>query len=380
VIEGRYGKGGDLELPRVVTISISRYERRLPKPHEPLGFLVRFHEEGTPITWQRDIVVESDAEQHLVADVAVLDTWTTGEGGTPAEALRVAEQLGDRLFETFLGRDGRAFLDGHPPTALMIDVDETILSLPWELLRDDQGLLAERHPFGRIVSTRTVPRPERDPLREDRELHVLAVLNPTGDIAYMHRELDAIRSMEGARLRLEVLEGDAATRGALAEAVRPGTVDLLHFSGHGGFDERTPSRSGLALADGELTTTDILALPWAQPPYMVFNSACWSGRAASGHRLVHQGARGNGVAAAFLGAGTSAFAGWFWPVSMRSATAFVSSFYGGILQLGSIGEAFRHARSEVLAEFGPSADLGGHGALLYGDAGTGQRRDLQSAS
>jgi hypothetical protein len=34
----------------------------------------------------------------------------------------------------------------------------------------------------------------------------------------------------------------------------------------------------------------------------------------------------------------------------------------------------------VAGEFEPSGDLGGSGAILYGDAATGKRRDLATAS
>src|SRR5262249_6230698 len=160
------------------------------------------------------------------------------------------------LFDTVVGATGRAFLAEHPPTALMVDVDETILDLPWELLRDGDDALAERVPFGRIVSTRIRPKVERDPVEEDRELRILAVLTPTGDVAYMDAEVDALRSLASARRDyvLDVLQGPAATRAALDAAVRDGQVDLLHFSGHGAFDPRRPGDSGLRLADGPLAT------------------------------------------------------------------------------------------------------------------------------
>ncbi|HEY8207383.1 MAG TPA: CHAT domain-containing protein [Myxococcaceae bacterium] len=382
MIFGAYGKGGGLVLPRVVTITIARAEHRLPSPGQPLPFLLRFHEEGTCITWHRDVTVSPEEEQRFLADVAILDQWTAGTGGDVRSALGAERRLGMALYDTFVGEPGRAFLAVHEPTALMVDVDETMLSLPWELLRDPEGvLLSTRYPFGRIVSTRRLPRRERDPVEEDRRLRVLAVLNPSGDVAFMESELAALHELDQHdQYQLDVLEGRAATRAALAEAVRPGDYDVIHFSGHGGFDERRPANSGLLMADGPLATEEILALQWAKPPYFVVNSACWSSRAAPGKRLVWKGQQGNGVAAAFLAAGAAAFAGFFWPVSMRAARAFAGMFYGSLLRAGSVGEAFRRAREAVITGFEPAGDLSGSGAVLFGDAATGQRRDLQLAT
>ena len=89
-----------------------------------------------------------------------------------------ARRLGRRLYDTFLGSAGAEYLEEHRPTALMIDADETDLDLPWELVADAEGPLALRYPLGRIVSTRSRPRPERDPTVEDRTIAVLAVVDP----------------------------------------------------------------------------------------------------------------------------------------------------------------------------------------------------------
>ena len=76
-----------------------------------------------------------------------------------------------------------------------------------------------------------------------------------------------------------------------------------------------PERSALYFADGVLTANDVLALSWPAPPYFVFNSACESGRAAGGRRLLSRRSQSNGLAAAFLAAGVAAYAGYFWPVT-----------------------------------------------------------------
>ncbi|MDD3247911.1 MAG: hypothetical protein PHF18_13850 [Methanosarcina sp.] len=47
---GLFGEGKE-KLPRVLHISIARYQRDLPKTDESLQFLIFIHEEGAGITW-----------------------------------------------------------------------------------------------------------------------------------------------------------------------------------------------------------------------------------------------------------------------------------------------------------------------------------------
>ena len=100
--------------------------------------------------------------------------------------------LGRRLYDTFIGPDGKKVLEGIVPTAVLLNVDETILNLPWELIGADGDAISQQTPFGRLVTTRVIPRPGRDPLKEDNVVRILAVANPTLDLAAGEREVIAL--------------------------------------------------------------------------------------------------------------------------------------------------------------------------------------------
>jgi hypothetical protein len=53
-------------------------------------------------------------------------------------------------------------LSAITPTAILLDVDETILNLPWELIATPEGPLSQRIPFGRLVTTQITPKSGRD--------------------------------------------------------------------------------------------------------------------------------------------------------------------------------------------------------------------------
>jgi CHAT domain-containing protein len=375
--------GGDRALPRVVRVQISRYQRALPRRGKPLEFLVGIHEEGTTLAWQQNVTVEPDTEAALLAAVEDLHAWSTSRGLTKARALQRAEELGIALYDTFIGAEGTACLAGIAPTAVLLGVDETVLNLPWELLWRDGRAIVDDVPFGRLVTTRILPRPRRDPLREDATVEILVVADPTSELPSTAAELEVLQSLDGdhdgVAVKVRVLTGGEATCAGLADALAGDDFDIVHVAAHAGFDDDTPTHSALRLADGTLEAGQVLDLAWAAPPYIVFNSACESGRAAAGRRLVGKQAGSNGLAAAFLAAGSEAYLGYFWPVDDGSARVFTEVFYSSLFTTKNVGTAVHEARAALRPRFGDDGDLTAYNAIFFGDAGTAERRDIAMA-
>ena len=231
--QGRLGGGDDLRRlrqgqgrsARVFQISIARFSRELPGPGESLPFLVAIHEEGTGITWQQNVTVERDTERFFLDATATLYRRGLGYGGgTPESALAAVDELGRKLWATFLGDAGAAYLADSRPTALLLDVDETTLNLPWELMAWNGNPLALEYPFGRIVRTRARPRPGRDPLQEDAEARILAIANPTTDLAAAEREVAAIAALAGDHGKFKIAV-DVLARGDATLGEFPGAPD-----------------------------------------------------------------------------------------------------------------------------------------------------------
>lgn len=382
MILGAYGRGKE-QLPRVLHISIARFSRNLPEASEPLQFLVSIHEEGTAITWQQNVTVGPEDERFFLDKTQDLYLWSLNASLTPDKAKERVVQLGNRLYETFIGLEGGRILGTIPPTAFLLNVDETILNLPWELIGTGGNAFALKLPFGRLVTTRILPRPGRDALEEDNVVRILAVANPTLELAAGEREIDALKELEGNRggysIEVKVFARENATKSAFAAMLNTGNYDILHFSGHGAFDPSAPETSSIRFADGLLSADEVLALKWISPPYLVFNSACESGRAAGGRRLVSDKSHSNGLAAAFIAAGVSAYAGYFWPVTDSGASLFAKAFYKTLFERENVGIAFLEARKYVVRELGEVGDLTGFSAVLYGDAASAHRRDLAKA-
>lgn len=382
-IFGGYGAGGEA-LPRVIHIGIGRARLALPGRAEALEFLVTIHEEGTGITWQRNARLDEAGQEAVLEATRDLHAWSLRLALTPDRARRRVAELGTLLHRVFLGRRGDEYLRGVEPTAILLSVDETILNLPWEVMRSSRGTFAMDAPLGRLVSTRFIPRPGRDPVAQDRQVRILAVMNPTADLADTTAEIEALGSIEGNRtpfdVHVDVLERADATRSRFAERLAATSYDIVHFAGHGVFDQAAPGSSAIHLADGLLKADDVARLPWMEPPGFVFNSACESGRAGIGRRLVSRDRHANGLAAAFIAAGTAAYAGYFWPVTDTGAAQFTASFYRTLFERENVGLAFLAARLAALEALEADGDLAAYGAILYGDAASSHRRDLAMAA
>ena len=370
-------------LPHVVVVGIEPAQRsptqRTADAAGSTEFLVSIHEEGSALRWRRRARVSTQTQRRLVTAAEELHLWAAGLGLTPASAARTVEQLGRSLYRSFLGDSGARTLEALSPTALLLQVDESLVNLPWELIWGPAGPMALDCPFGRVVTTGQVPRGARDPVTEDTRLRILAVANPTQDLSASEAEIDAIRALAGPvgglTVEVTVLQREAATVAAFRAAVDGRDYELLHFAGHATFDGRDPLASALLLADGTIGADELASLPWSAPPYVVFNSACSSARAGAQRRLVSPRGRTNGLAAAFLSAGVEAYLGHYWPVSDTSARRFSDCFYRSLFERRNIGQALLAARCQAAQAYDSDRDLTALGLVYFGDSGTAERRD-----
>jgi hypothetical protein len=349
-----------------------------------LQFLVGLHVEGTPVAWQRNATLTRDDEHRLLDGIDGLRRWSGRVGLTRRTARMAVEDVGSTLRDVFLGAEGGQLLRDLDRTALLLVVDETILHLPWELMRDDADRLLVSEPFGRVITTRLLTPPGRDLASEDPTVRILAVENPTEDLASSENVLEMIHGLREFAPDLEIevttLARREATRAGFAAAVEGHDYDIIHFAGHGSFDTSQPGDSAVLLADGPFSDEQVMDLRWSRPPFVVFNGSCESARAAGGVRIVSNRRRSNGLAAAFLSRGVEAYLGNYFLVDDVAAAAFSLAFYSTMLRERNVGRAVQVARDDAIARYESDADLTGLGAVFFGDAGTAQRRDLATAA
>lgn len=97
--------------------------------------------------------------------------------------------------------------------------------------------------------------------------------------------------------------------------------DVVHFSCHGHFRQRTPLESALELSDGELTAANLLESVQLNAD-LVTLSAC-----DTGLNVLHPGDELMGLTRAILGCGARSLLATLWPVHEIPTRLFIEHFY-----------------------------------------------------
>ncbi len=125
--------------------------------------------------------------------------------------------------------------------------------------------------------------------------------------------------------------------------------DLIHYSGHGDFDERNPVKSGWVLGKDEmLSARDIFRA--RRVPRLVFANACFSGVIRTGKPFTLQESNRSlaGLAQAFFERGVQNYIGTGWPVDDAAALEFAKVFYEEALSGKELGPSLSKARKAIL--------------------------------
>jgi hypothetical protein len=327
---------------------------------------------GDRETWRASLLtggssaaIYSQSQEFAGAALDRLDREFQSDALTAARVKALGARLGALTLNPALTRA----LLATRGQALSVVHDAASSRVPWEALNLRGWVPALEGGISRRYATADlVPARFDAGRREQHELGVLLIANPTGDLPGAEAERARIAHIVGRakRVRLTEVVGDAATLARVTAEFESGRYDVIHYAGHASFDERRPGEGGLALADGELTGTHLSALG-RLPPLVVFN-ACESARLRRGARQRGSDrgksiARNLSLAETLLRAGLAHYIGTHWPVEDASATAFASAFYAHLMR-GSIGAALVKARRAVHARRSPDwADY-----VHYGDA------------
>jgi hypothetical protein len=276
--------------------------------------------------------------------------------GRPLPTTAALERWGAVLFETLLPGETRRLWDAARGSAGGAATDVVFTSLldwvadkPWELAYDPHRrtwLAASEANFTRNVVT-AIPCEARPPRR--RPLAILvAAAQPAGLSAISwEEEAEAVRTSLAplverglARVRVE----RAVTVESLHRLVADRPCDVLHFVGHGSWDER--SRTGALLletAAGAVAPVDaptLRTLLAGRGLALVVLNSCQSARGSRGDLA-------RGVAPALVAAGVPAVVANQFSVLDTAALVFARELYRSLALGRALGDAAREARLAV---------------------------------
>lgn len=293
----------------------------------------------------------------------VLKVGRTRRGVRKIESpeMQLARKFGGQLFGAVMqGKTGelyraaaseaRATGQGLRITLSLTDVPE-LGGIPWEYLYDEPNFLSI-NAWTPVVRYLDLPKPRRA-LEVELPLRILGVISNPLDAEPLDVEVEkaklenALKPLTDANaVTIDWLE--EPTLLALAKRLRPDTYHILHFIGHGGFDD----------ANGEGA--------------LLFEDAAGRGRAVSGDQLAAvlyekrslrlvllnscEGARNSvkdpfsGVAASLVQREIPAVIGMQFEITDRAAVLFASEFYAMLAEGQPIDSAISEARLAIWAD------------------------------
>jgi pimeloyl-ACP methyl ester carboxylesterase/O-acetyl-ADP-ribose deacetylase (regulator of RNase III) len=354
-------------LPRHGRRSAAKRERpaNLPFPASP----------GKRITIERngDIFCFSALSETAVIpvrEVEIQSFFATGTAARLMEAQTPAEQdrYGRLLYTYLFPEDFRQVLDEDQPVTLILD--RSSAAFPWEMacfhsagrpVFFGPGLQLTRQ-FRTMLAAAPGIMP---PL--NRALKVLVVADPAPEpelhLPGARREgRKVIEVLERARKQHETLQLEIESRIGADECdpveilalVLNEEFDVIHFAGHGTFDEDNPAHSGWVFGrDCILSAQEIFRA--RRVPRLVVANACFSAVVREGEALTADEMNRHlaGLAEAFFERGIQNYIGAGWPVADDAAVKFAATFYERVLEAETLGQALAAARTAILDE-GPT--------------------------
>lgn len=263
----------------------------------------------------------------------------------------LVQDVGDLMYSILIPEQMQTYL---ADTACSLTITTNDLELPWELmyLAKKKTFLCLERPVARMPMGRAFPRDIEPVMRSGKLRFLLIYSDPTGNLPGARQEVASIKeALErewNDQVEITVYElGDASGR-MFNRVLRGGSFDVIHYTGHAGFDANDPDLSGLLLHDHELLYAQkIRRLLRGRP--LVFLNACESGQTANeAHTdaVTYFQKPAEGLASAFIYGGALGCIGSIWPIYDGPAADFAVAFYRHALEGQMIGEAMRLARDQ----------------------------------
>ncbi|MBF0449252.1 MAG: CHAT domain-containing protein [Candidatus Magnetomorum sp.] len=286
--------------------------------------------------------------------------------GQTASAHDKIKTLGQRLCDSLLTSDIKTFLRKSRAQYLVLKLDDTLVSIPWELICIDNHLLCERFCMGRIVKThqsvaQTASRNIAPPLNmwilSENDTHLTGV----------DQEAQALLCQLDQLNQSETLVNAAFDQGVTVDHVKSHlrNFDLVHFAGHADYDSSSPEQNGWRIGNEHLTAIDIDRMSDSTSmPALIFSNACQSARTQQWTLKNVTTDASFDLANAFMRSGVRHYLGTFWEIPDQSSSIFSLTFYKALFSGQSIGQSLKQARKKCMETDGSPI---GAAYVLYGD-------------
>ncbi len=260
---------------------------------------------------------------------------------------------------------GRALAERSNNLSLHFNGPNSYLGVPFELLNDDRDHLALVHPLHRQAFKQNETWTRKiDPFhvfleklwREGQTLRILLIASNIGqrtqavdgEITTLHELLKRTLDQLGMKRRIQVCLSKDATFSHVASLLENDDFHLIHYAGHGRYDDQAAERSGLYFRDGDhlrIMQADMLkSYLQDKSTQLVYLSCCL------GARTETRVGEGDflGVMDAIVQADVPSVLGYRWVVGDQDAKDFALDFYDSLFVTLSLEDAVLKARNSIV--------------------------------
>ncbi len=274
------------------------------------------------------------------------------------------KNLGSVLYDQLLSEPVKERLTASPPTSLFLKIDESLISIPWELIFDGTYFLCNKFCIGRQIATGARDKTTSSNREFSLPLKMLIISDPT-------------ENLKGAQIECEALLNEFSNLPDIELTMRGGKrvdklwllgniskFDIVHYAGHAFYSEDEPEKSGWQISGDNITAGEISKI--SNPPFLVFSNACQSGKGTIGLGRYHYEGEAFGLGSGFLLSGVQNYIGPFWVIHDEPSVKFALTFYHSLLKGATLGESLQASRHNVIEQFGWN-ELLWASYILYGD-------------
>ena len=289
------------------------------------------------------------------------------KGKISKDILVKLQNAGQFFYDSLLTSRVKEHINSTDAEYLILEINDKLVQIPWELFYDGQQFLCQRFSMGRLVKTsqsvagiktRQVEVPVKmliiaDPQRNLRSSYQegLRILNE----ASKYDDLVVANFESGENINVDKVKKSFCH------------YDMVHFAGHASYSLDDPSRSGWLFSDGKFTAGEIRSLTETSlMPALVFSNACHSGQTEEWRVDKNFENKIYGLANGFLLSGVQHYLGTFWEIQDEPGSLFALEFYKQLFQGNTVGDAVRLAREALIKKYGEETVVWA-GYMLYGN-------------